>query len=299
MDNKAESAIQGLYTDFPALDDVIKAFPVTKSINMLSKYDERLGYSQLKPRLANLSLAVVSQFGEELTLRYGLAILGELIRSHEIRWSERPLDPELKPEFVDSFHRILKFLNRGGEISLQLNTDAYAKELAICLHRLIPAGGQMLDPGSGIPRRFFFTRPFLSSVRAALYILRNSRGVSPFCELHTNVFMRHYFSAEGWEYCFRLLPAVFRSYAKLRGLMASSWIFDPKVAEISPNLEFVRATGLRWGGRFIRINLAANPTDALAMSPKRKALFENGDYVPTVYALLLPKSAILRHAAIL
>ncbi len=50
---------------------------------------------------------ISNEFGERLAMKYGLVLLAELIRNHEERWEIMRLDQRLKPEFVDSFHRIL------------------------------------------------------------------------------------------------------------------------------------------------------------------------------------------------
>ena len=58
-------------------------------------------------------------------------------------------------------------------------------------------------------------------------------GFRPLGEFHTHERMRHFFTPDGWEYCFRRLPAVFRSYPALKGDFGGSWFFDPQAAEIT------------------------------------------------------------------
>lgn len=296
LDDKAEAARVALEEKTPGLTEVFEAVPLSRTLAEITTYDPTLGYSQLKARLRRLSQMLEARFGEQLAIRYGLALLADLIHNHERRWREHPLDSELKPEFVDSFHRILSAIARGGVLALKPDTDAYAKELAICLHRLIPAGGQMIDPGSGVPRRTFFRVPTLETVKAAFYVLFNAKGRVPFAEFHTNLFQRRWFTADGWEYSFRLMPSVFRAYPELKGLMGASWFFDPQLQKISPGLSFVREVPLRWGAVMVHVQRDADPdSSALTLSKERRELFERGKYVPNVYAFFLSKKDILAH----
>ena len=299
LNGKADGALGSLLKKTPGLDQMIGQVPLASTVAELSAYDPASGYHQLKPRLKSWHASLSSRFGEQLPMKYGLAVLSTLIQSHEERWLERPLDDELKPEFVDSFHRLLAAVSRGGVQALQLNTDAFAKELAICLHRLIPAGGQMVDPGSAVPKRTLLFAPPLQVVQGVYYVSRKAGGRTPFAELHTNIFMRHSFTPDGWEYCLQLLPSVFRSYPHLKGVMGASWFFDPALQSISPELHFVRGTAKRWGAVILRVGPDADPElgGALTMSKRRRELYQRGEYIPTVYAMILAKRDVLTRAS--
>ena len=234
--DKAERALATLLSKTPGLGEMIDQVPLDRTLAELSTYETALGYPQLKPRLQDLHIVLRSRFGELLPMKYGLAVLAALIQSHEERWNKRPLDDALKPEFIDSFHRLLDAVSRGGVHALQPDTDAFAKELAICLHRLVPAGGQLIDPGSAIPRRTLLGGPPRQLIQGLRYVFFKSKGRAPFAELHTNAFMRHYFTPDGWEYCFRLLPAVFRSYPRPEGLDRLELVFRSSLEHNQPGI---------------------------------------------------------------
>jgi hypothetical protein len=264
---------------------------------MLPDYDSSRSYGQLKPALRAIESELTARHGELAAHRIGLAMLLELVASHEQRWVADGLDCELKPDFVDSMHRVLDAVERGGSGSTRMSHDNYCKELAICLHRLIPAGGQLVDPGSGVPRSLLLHRE-VSAIPGQLgYLLGVCQGFKPFAEFHTHERMRHLFTPDGWEYCFRRLPALFRSRPALKGVVAGSWFFDPQLAVVSPNLSFVRELPLRWGAIFLRGGVDPGATGgALAMSQHRRDLHAAGCYQPTIYFMVAAKSRILRHA---
>jgi hypothetical protein len=271
---------------------------VVKAREALPQYDARRGYGQLRPALAAMEYELTALYGEQVTNCIGLGLLLGLVASHERRWRSDGLDTELKPDFVDSLHRVLDAVERGGSRSTQLSHDNYCKELAICLHRLIPAGGQLIDPGSGVPHSLLLRPPLSSIPRKLGYVTMFCRGFRPFAEFHTHERMRHLFTPSGWEYCFRRLPAVFRSYPQLKGVMGGSWFFDPQLETISPSLAFVREVPTRWGGIIMRwsVDDPGAMSGALAMSQHRRDLYDQGLYQPTIYFLVAAKSGILRHA---
>jgi len=276
---------------------MLDASRLEKWLTSLPAYDKSRPYRQLKPALAALDAELLSELGERGALSVALAMLLSLIETHESRWSRESLDPQLQPEFVDSFHRILDAVERGGASSMRMNHDMYAKDLAICLHRLIPAGGQLIDPGGGVPRSVLVRPPVTALVRKSWYLVATCGGFAPFAELHTHQRMRQFFTADGWEYCFRRLPAVFRSYPDLKGVFGSSWFFDPDLDRVSPSLSFVRAVSERWGGLIMREGQHPETTaDALEMGGPRRDLYAQGKYHPTNYVMVAAKARILDRA---
>jgi hypothetical protein len=266
-------------------------------LEALPAYNCFHGYAQLKPALAAMEAELVACHGAHIANRIGLGLLLELVASHEQRWLSGSLDPELKPDFVDSMHRVLDTIERGGSNSTRMTHDNYCKELSICLHRLIPAGGQLIDPGSGLPRSLLVRSPLFSIPKKLGYAAVLCGGFRPFAEFHTHERMRHLFTPDGWEYCFRRLPAVFRSYPRLKGVLGVGWFFDPQLETISPNLSFLREVSKRWGAIIMRGGVDSAATEgALLMSQHRRDLHNQGMYQPMNYHIVAAKSRILAHA---
>jgi len=266
-------------------------------LEALPAYNCFRGYGQLKPALAAREAELVACHGAHVANCIGLGLLLELVASHEQRWLSGSLDAELKPDFVDSMHRVLDAVERGGSNSTRMTHDNYCKELAICLHRLIPAGGQLIDPGSGLPRSLLVRSPLFSIPKKLGYVAGLCGGFRPFAEFHTHERMRHLFTPDGWEYCFRRLPAVFRSYPRLKGILGVGWFFDPQLETISPNLSFLREVSKRWGAIIMRGGVDPAATEgALLMSQHRRDLHNKGMYQPINYHIVAAKSRILAHA---
>ena len=81
----------------------------------------------------------------------------------------------------------------------------------------------------------------------------------------------------------------------LKALVGNAWFYDPVVAEISPQMAYVRAFPEACGARFFRGPLD-NSRSALT-SPKRRRLFEEGRYRPRRYFMIWPRRELLAWAA--
>jgi len=251
----------------------------------------------MKSCLEGLDLELSTTHGDRMAMLLALGILLRLVETHEARWANEGLDARLKLEFVDSLHRILDAVERGGSTAMRMSQDIFAKDFAICLHRLIPGGGQLIDPGDGVPRRILVRPPLRTIPRKVWYMLRSCGGFAPFAALHTHQRMRHWFTVDGWEYCFRLLPLVFRSYPALKGVCGGSWFFDPVVSTISPTLAFVGDVSRQWGGFIVRDAIDSGATHgALEMSEERRRLHAQGKYQPVNFLMVAAKMKILRRA---
>jgi hypothetical protein len=91
------------------------------------------------------------------------------------------------------------------------------------------------------------------------------------------------------------MPAVFRSYPRLKGILGSSWFLDPSLGKTSPELAFIREITERFGAAPLHLQRVKSlETAAFSLSPTRRQLFESGQYVPNVYALVISKRDIER-----
>ena len=82
-----------------------------------------------------------------------------------------------------------------------------------------------------------------------------------------------------------------------RGLIATSWWYDPQLAQVAPHLAFVREGSLAHGPIQLRGGQTEGATKmALANSPVRQQLHTEGRYVPTSYAMLWTRQALIAWA---
>jgi hypothetical protein len=84
---------------------------------------------------------------------------------------------------------------------------------------------------------------------------------------------------------------------RIRGIYRRSWLLDPKLEEISPNLAYLRQTPQQNGAKLFRCSSTERDIkQSLAISPIRRKLYAEGKYLPTVYAYIWPRRDVLEWA---
>ncbi len=88
-----------------------------------------------------------------------------------------------------------------------------------------------------------------------------------------------------------------RNNPDVKGVFGTSWWFDPRVAEISPKLDFLYRLPSENGARFLFTGVNESATrDAISNSPEREALYVQGKYQPRSYMMLWARDDLLHWA---
>ncbi|QYU70256.1 hypothetical protein J4558_09120 [Leptolyngbya sp. 15MV] len=77
-------------------------------------------------------------------------------------------------------------------------------------------------------------------------------------------------------------------------MIATSWFYDPVVSEISPRLAYLRRVPMENGAVAVSHGTTQFDIDsATATSPTRRAMYEDGTYLPQCWSILWPRAAML------
>ena len=200
--------------------------------------------------------------------------------------------PELLELHPAAHARLAAFLSA----SRPYNPDTFSRDMAFVAGLATPAGALTIcipdraDADSLAPRAKraagAFCRQVLQYGAAPARAWLAEVGTSPWAELHVDVRTLEDFNAEGFIRCYHRLTALMRARADLAGVYGASWLYDPQLAHVSPNLAFVRRTAEDGGGRLIRLKPDPVQTAyAMARSSARRRLVESGAY----------RASLLRH----
>jgi hypothetical protein len=160
--------------------------------------------------------------------------------------------------------------------------DMYVKDLAIASGRMFPAGMHVFH-ASGFPRR--------DAIRAGVRILGRflgSGGFVPFYEIHTHEpCSLPEFNENGLIQCYRRLAEMMLIEKDIRGVIGSSWFFDPEIATVSPRLAYLRRIPMENNAMSVRIGSDEHSIGlATKTSETRRKLYTEGHYMPTSYAII-------------
>jgi hypothetical protein len=209
------------------------------------------------------------------------------------------LPEEIPALFADNFGRIARNIARDADPPGFYLYPGFSKELAICTMRLIPAGVQKVHL-HGLPRRDVLPRSPRGLLRS-LGRLASLGGFQPLYEMHTDsrdVRAMAQFHPAGWARFYQRAARLLERNPGVRGLFGSSWFFDPALAEVSPELAYLRTLVTDHGGWLVCLGACdrAAHEDALLRSPRRKEWFEQGRYHPRKYLVVWPRRELIAWA---
>ncbi len=150
---------------------------------------------------------------------------------------------------------------------------------------------------SGFPRSWSAKMPFRDLPRALKCVYLRAGGRQPFFVSHT-AFRRDLpiLTEEDERASFRLLAGSMKLQPTIRGYLASSWLMDPKLSEVSPHLEWLS----RWYRECVEFGAvltnigASRDSGFLVGDRRRRKLYETGHWKPLEGVLIWARRDLLR-----
>lgn len=168
---------------------------------------------------------------------------------------------------------------------LDLADDRFQKEFGIASMRLYVAGSNLVDYRCGIQRSIVF-RDGLVRAAANLRMMIRLGGFKPYFQGHLHAFALNALNEEGRNDFYRCCAELYALHPECLGMFCSSWYYDPALDGISPRLSYLRAIPLAGGAHLLHVQDGGEAIgNALAKSPSRRKLYEQGKYLPKTYMI--------------
>lgn len=178
--------------------------------------------------------------------------------------------------------------------------DRLYKDLGICTLKLIPVGVRKLHLEKLPLKRFLFKRGLYQFVRVIYCIIFELKGIQPVFHGHLDFRDRQSiaeFSPEGWMRHFKMVADLLKVKTSVKGVMGLAWFYDPNLKQISPELAYLRELVVDNGGKFFFVGTNEIAIEnAIRMSPKRRKLYQCGEYLPTNYLYIWPRKSVIQWA---
>lgn len=229
---------------------------------------------------------------------YNLLLLTFIMKS-TAKLSRLDFPDEVLNEFRMKFGRIQKKISTWSEtiVYQPLENDKYLKDLAICRLILIPIGPQYVEIGK-ISRRFLFTGGMMQFFSRLLFVLQRG-GFSGYYKLTTNQLdpdLVVQFNPQGWDKLLLCAAKLLKKNNQIKGIIGTSWFFDPQLETIDPNIAYIREKFVSRGAKLFQHRIDAHTIkDAIFMNNKRKSLYQENLYKPSNYLMILPRKEFLRN----
>lgn len=277
--------------------DLLKRYPVKDYVHTLDSSDPFKGYGYAPPRIRKWCDEIEALADTNTLENYHKLVLVYLISDVENRIEDLRVPASVSELLAASFQRILAQL-ANAETNFYLHgNDLFSKDLALCRLKLLPCGSELIDVCSGVPRSILFRNGFQQLARGARIFLNKGGGFRPWYESHWDRRLVRSFTPQDYDQCYLRIAQLLELNPEIKGMMGSSWWFDPALEPISPNLTFLRKVPLDNGAQLFRVGSSADATRAAThLSPERRDLYDSGSYHPTIYLLAWTREDMLEWA---
>ena len=280
-----------------AYPDVLRRYPVEDYVNTLDKTEPLTGYWSVPALIHQWCNEIEALGGSDSLEIYHKMVLLTLMADFPERIEGRRVPDSIITLLAVSFQCLLRQLGDGENNYYRHSNDLFRKDLALCRLKLLPCGSEFVDVYSGVPRSILLRGGWRQLATSARFFLHQANGFRPWYESHWDRRLIRSFTPQGYDQCYLHIAELLALNPHIKGMMGSSWWFDPVVDSISPNLTFLRKVPLDNGAQLFRVGCGAEVTEAaLHLSAERKRLYDAGRYRPTSYLLAWGRKEMLEWA---
>lgn len=289
----AQSIRIGYEVRYPSL---FHRFPVEKYIDRLDATPSGASYRHITPEVEKFWKFVLDDYGHDALEAYNRVTMLVLIEKFEERSAERNYPDSIIACYRSSLERIERTIVESEFGAYSHTSDMFLKDFAICRQKAFPAGGaHIVDEYSGFSRAALIGGGVGQFFRLLYFLLFVSRGNWPFYVTHTHLSEIEDFGPEGRERCYTRIAEMLERHPEMKGMYSSSWFNDPALAEVSPQLAYLRKVPEENGAWVFRVGEDIGG-GSLVKSATRRKLYEDGKYNPTAYLLVWPRKKIIAWA---
>jgi hypothetical protein len=265
-----------LLEDYP-LDRYMRcldAFPVMAFRTYLSP-EVRRQDEEIERRVASTGLELYHQL-----------LLLALIERSAGRLEASDLSDDLRTLYVANYQRMVRAMERHSHAVGFYRFPRVTNEIGLAAMRFIPVGTQIIYLYR-LPRRLFWTPPPRQIV-AWTWLVARVGGLSGFYDMHTHsddTRAMLEFNEVGARRLYHRVAELLRRNPQVKGITGHSWLNDPELERVSPELVYNSRIVTDNGGYSFCLGPcgADGIRDATLLSAKRRSLFEEGTYVPKNY----------------
>lgn len=273
--------------------EIIKKHPFDIYIDCIEKEKNECGYNIKSSLIIKTCEDIIKENGVTTLKLYHKAILITLLLKNHTKTKEICILKDIISITHKNFENIFDVVLNNKEELLYSN-DKFCKNIAISSLRLIPLGAQKINI-SRIALSMFYKGGLNQFFKVIYLICFTLRGIKPLYEIHTDSGdpnLLKEFNAEGWEKMYKRLAEFLKIYKHVKGVIGTSWFFDPVISEISPRLTYLREMVTNNGGLLFYMGVDEG-NDAIFKSKTRRELYKSGKYIPKKYTLIWPRKEII------
>lgn len=202
------------------------------------------------------------------------------------------LPPKVKERSVVALEQLLGWLTEKADAGYGFPDDHFLKDYRFVTGMTVPCGAQVVDLAERPGRKTVLAL----APRTPLIAWRAL--TQPWFRPHTEDRYLVEFNEDGWNRCYAEIGDLLAAMPGVTGMIATSWFYDPALSEISPRLAYLRGVPCDAGA--VAVSHGTTNFDiksSTATSPTRRALYDEGKYMPTCWSILWPREPMLAWCA--
>ncbi|MFV1973377.1 MAG: hypothetical protein ACC648_06615, partial [Thiohalobacterales bacterium] len=220
--------------------DLLSRYPVVEYVHTLDSPDPLQGYGYASSLTRKWCSEIEALGGSSALENYHKLVLVHLITGFENRIKGLRVPNSILTLLAVSFQRILAQLENTENNFYLHSNELFRKDLALCRLKLLPCGSELVDVYSGVPRSILLRSNLQQFVYCTRFFLVKGSGFRPWYESHWDRRLIRSFTPQDYDQCYLRVAELLELNPEIKGMMGSSWWFDPALESISPNLSFLR-----------------------------------------------------------
>lgn len=216
----------------------------------------------------------------------------QLIADFSMQRVSLTLTNAISSNYLFSITRIYQFWSATPASKLTIVNDSLLKDIGLLTTALLPVTERVVEPFSALQRYLLFRHDFKQGYRYFLAWL-SAKGNKPVCRLHIHLAEINGLTPNGWRTTCRQLAKLLLLNPKLKGIVGSSWFYDPAIASISPKLAFISELLSEMHASWFFSHIEDKNSGAFNRSATRQQAFKDGIYQPKNFVIFIPRDRLL------
>jgi hypothetical protein len=281
-------------------ENILKLYPYEKYVECLNNRPVFSSYNYIGSDVKQIASNILRDYDVKILELYHKLILTRLISNADGKLELQGLPDRINQLYHLNFDRILQKIESKAEWYYQIDQDKFLKDIALCRLQLIPTGVRKVELNKLPIKRFLFKKGLGQFISSVVFILFELKGFKPTYRGHLDSHDPNSmaeFNLKGWTRHYKLLAELLKVQKKVKAVVGNGWFVDPKLAQISPELSYIREIGVKNGAQLFYMGSNKRAVKrATFLSPIRKKLYKEGKYIPTNYLLVWGRNKIISWA---
>jgi hypothetical protein len=247
-------------------------------------------------RLAPIGEEIRVRHGEEARDHFARALVAHFALERCTVLCRSGLPASVLDLYPAAVKRMGAFLIAPQGAPYWIDNDAFLKDVRIAAAYSVPGGAQDVDLFGAITKAAGIKAIIkYHAVRAGWYVFL--KGGPRWFTIHTDQRYLEEFNEAGWDRCYLRIAELLQQNVAVKGMVGTSWFYDPQLVSLSPRLAYLQQRPLERGALLVPHGPGAIHTErALQKSETRKKAYEEGRYRPFCYSVVWPRDALIAWA---